>query len=236
MSDRIALICAMPMELGPLRRKLSLQRHRQAGLDLYEGRLGDRSVVATVTGMGTALATRGVERLLAATPVDRAVVVGITGAVDDVTPIGSLIRPVAVVDGTTGARFLPVPLGPGVPVGTMWTSDSLVTDAGTLAGLRAQGVVCMDMETAAVAAVCERHGIPWSVVRAVSDRPGKDGVDDEIFRLSNQDGTPNGRAVAAFLVKHPGRIPTMARMARGAKLATERAADETIAALSSTAG
>ncbi len=40
--------------------------------------------------------------------------------------------------------------------------------------------------------------------------------------------------MAAFLVKHPGRIPTMARMARGAKLATERAADEAIAALSST--
>jgi adenosylhomocysteine nucleosidase len=233
-SDRVALICAMPLELVPLRRKLSLQRRSVAGLDLYEGRLGDRPVVATVTGMGTALATRGVERLLAATPVGRVVVIGITGALDEFTPIGSLIRPDAVVDGATGARFRPAPLGPGVPAGTMWTSDSLITDADVLAALRAEGVVSLDMETAAVAAVCERHGIPWSVVRAVSDRPGKDGVDDEIFRLSNQDGTPNGRAVVAFLVKHPGRIPAMARMARGAKLATERAADEAIAALSST--
>jgi adenosylhomocysteine nucleosidase len=186
--------------------------------------------------MGTALATRGMERLLAATPVDRAVVVGITGALDDVTPIGSLIRPAEVVDGTTGARFVPVPLGPEVPAGAMWTSDSIIADVATLAALRAEGVVSLDMETAAVAAVCERHGIPWSVVRAVSDRAGKDGVDDEVFHLSNQDGTPNGRAVVSFVLKHPGRIPAMARMARGAKLATKRAADEAIAALSSATG
>jgi hypothetical protein len=57
-------------------------------------------------------------------------------------------------------------------------------------------------------------------------------VDDEVFHLSNQDGTPNPRAVVAFLVKHPGRIPGMVRVARGAKLATERAADGAIAALS----
>jgi nucleoside phosphorylase len=223
------------MELSPLRRKLSLRKRQLVGLHVYEGSLGPRPVVATVTGMGTALASRGTERLLAAAPVDQVVVVCITGALDDVTPIGSLVRPDVVVDGATGAEFRPVPLGRAAPTGTMWTSDSMITDADALAGLRARGVVALDMETAAVAAVCEGRGIPWSVVRSVSDRTG-DGVDDEVFHLSNQDGTPNPRAVVTFLVRHPGRIPAMARMARGAKLAMERAADEAIAALSQPPG
>ncbi|MGD0313863.1 MAG: hypothetical protein ABSC90_15530 [Acidimicrobiales bacterium] len=235
MSGRVAFVCAMPMELVPLRRKLSLRKRQLAGLDVYEGSLGPRPVVATVTGMGTALATQGTERLLAATAVDQVVVVGITGALDQATPIGSLVRPEVVVDGATGAEFRPQPLGRALPAGKMWTSDSMITDAEALSGLRAQGVVALDMETAAVAAVCQGRGIPWSVVRSVSDRTG-DGVDDEIFGLSNQDGTPNPRAVVAFVAKHPGRIPAMARMARGAKLATERAADEAIAALTQPPG
>jgi hypothetical protein len=53
-----------------------------------------------------------------------------------------------------------------------------------------------------------------------------------VFHLSNQDGTPNAKAVASYMVKHPGRIPAMARMAKAARLATVRAAHEAIAALS----
>jgi len=226
----VAFVVAMPMELVPLTRALSLERPGDS--ETWVGRLGERPVVAVVTGMGTALATAGVERLLAGTAVERVVVVGITGAVHDETPIGTLIRPSVVVDGASGTEFRPTPLGPDPAQGVMWTSDSLITDADTLGRLRDTGVVSLNMETAAVAAVCERRGVPWSVVRAISDRATDGSVDEEVFHLSNQDGTPNPKAVAAYVAKHPGRIPAMARMAKGAKLATRRAADEAIAAVS----
>ena len=51
-----------------------------------------------------------------------------------------------------------------------------------------------------------------------------------LFRLSNQDGTPNALAVARYFLRHPTRIPAMARLARGARLATEAAADAAIRA------
>ncbi len=89
------------------------------------------------------------------------------------------------------------------------------------------------METAAIAEICERRGIPWSVFRAISDRPS-DNIDEEVFRLSNQDGTPNAKAVAAYFAKHPGRIPKMAKVAKGAKLATKTAADAAIRAAAGT--
>jgi adenosylhomocysteine nucleosidase len=228
MPGSVAFVCAMPMELTPLRKRLSLE----ASGGVHSGRLGDQPVVAIVTGMGTALATEGIERLLDAIEVERVIVVGITGAVDNETPIGTVILPEVVVDAATGAEYRPAPLGDATPAGKMWTTDVLITDLAVIADLRTRGVVSLDMETAAIAAVCERRGVPWSVFRAISDRATDGSVDEEVFRLSNQDGTPNPRAVAAYLLKHPGRAPAMARMGRDAKLATERAATAAIDAAS----
>ena len=60
---------------------------------MHTGHVGGRHVVAIVTGMGTELATDGTTRLLDAVQVERVVVVGITGAVENETPIGTLVLP-----------------------------------------------------------------------------------------------------------------------------------------------
>jgi adenosylhomocysteine nucleosidase len=214
----------MPMELAPLRRKLALKRTSHGSLVVHRGRLGDRPVVAIVTGMGTAPAGERVARLLDAVAIDRVVVVGITGGVDGETAIGTLILPECVVDAASGVRYRPERLGRGDPKGTMWTSDDLLTDPAAIAALRSDGVVSLDMETAAVARVCEGRGIPWSVFRCISDRATDGSVDQELFGLSSADGTPDAGAVVAYVAKHPGRIPGLVRMARQARLATQRAA------------
>jgi adenosylhomocysteine nucleosidase len=229
-SGRLAFICAMPMELSPLVKKLSLEKTVIAGVKVHAGRLDDREVVAVVTGMGTKLAREGTERLLDAVPVERVAVVGITGAVENETPIGTLVLPEVVVNSATGAEYRPEPLGAGTPSGKMWTGDDLLVDPDVLAGLRSKGVVSLDMETAVIAECCERRGIPWSVFRVISDRATDGSVDEEVFRLSNQDGTPNRRAILRYFAKHPARIPKMARLAKGATLATKAAADAAIRA------
>jgi nucleoside phosphorylase len=228
----IAFICAMPMEVRPLARKLSLHPARIGALRCRAGKLGDHRVIAVVTGMGTQLAADKTTQLLDAAPVARVVVVGITGGVDETVAIGSMVLPEVVVHAGTGVEYRPTPLGDGTPAGTLWTSDALLTEPEVIADLRGRGVVALDMETAAVAEVCERRGIPWSVFRAISDRTTDGSLDEEILHLSHQDGTPDGRAVARYLVKHPGRIPGMVGLAKGAKLATETAADAAIAAVS----
>jgi adenosylhomocysteine nucleosidase len=231
LSVSTAFVCAMPMELRPLVKRLSLQKGRTHGVTMHTGVLRGRPVAAIVTGMGTNLAREAARRLLHTVSVERIVVVGITGAVDDVTPLGALIVPEIVVDSATGTEYRPAPLGPRKAHGTMWTTDVL-TGSDVAADLRARGVVSLDMETAAIAEVCERRAVPWSVFRAISDRATDGTVDEEVFRLSNQDGTPNGRAIARFFMKHPRRIPGMVRMARAATLATETAAEAAIDACS----
>ncbi len=231
MSPRVAFVCAMPMELAPLRRRLSLRKTEPGPPPLYEGTLDGRPVTAITTGMGPELARRGVDRLFEAADVGWVVVVGITGAVQEGMPVGTIVRPEEVVDGATGARFRPHPLGSGEHAGTMWTSDSLITDPARLGALSDQGVVSLDMETAAIGEACEARSVPWSVFRVISDRAHDGSVDEELFAMSNQDGSPNPRAVASYAVRHPNRLPRLARMGREVRGATHLAADCAVAAV-----
>jgi adenosylhomocysteine nucleosidase len=223
-----AFVCAMPMELDPLVRRLNLTSDGTENPELHRGALGGRSVAAVVTGMGTELATAGVSSLLERVDVGHVIVVGITGAIDNDTPIGTIVRPATVTNGATGKQFYPDHLGTDAPAGTMWTTDTLITDPEEVTRLRASGVVSLDMETAAVGQVCEASGIPWSVVRVISDRATDGSVDEEVFHLSNQDGTPNEEAIARFFEEHPERLEAMAKLAEGAVQATETAAAEAI--------
>lgn len=225
----VAFVCAMPMELRPLTRRLRLRKVVVGGVQLRAGRLDQRDVVAMATGMGTELATAGTERLLDAVSPERVVVFGITGAVDE-TPIGTLVVPATVVDSATGREHRHRPIGPHTPHGVMWTTDR-ITPARELPPLLERGVVSLDMETAAIAHCCERRGIEWSVLRVISDRASDGSVTEEVFGLSNQDGTPNGRAVARYVLRHPHRIPAMAALAKGATRATHLAAEAAIAAV-----
>jgi adenosylhomocysteine nucleosidase len=227
--DPIAFVCAMPMEVAPIVKRLGLRKQQLGDLTIHSGTLAGRGVVATVTGMGSKLATEGTERLLDAIKVDRVVVVGITGALENETPIGTLIVPEIVVDAATGSEHKPAPLGDAPAKGKMWTSDHLVTAADQLEELRDAGVVSLEMETAAIAEVCEQRDVPWSVFRVISDRPS-DTITEEEFQLSNMDGTPRPGAAAKYFARHPDRIPHMAKVARGAKLAAARAAETAIQA------
>jgi adenosylhomocysteine nucleosidase len=220
------------MELTPLKRPLALRRSKVGTLDLFEGDLDGRPVVAIVTGMGTAAAADHVTRLLDAIEVARVVVVGIAGSVEPDVVIGTLVLPQFVVDEATGARYRPERLGPGDQRGTMWTSNSLITDGKVADQLVADGVVALDMETGAIAGVCEGRGIPWSVFRCISDRVADGTVDDELLGLSRPDGSPDVRAAISYVVRHPTRIPGLARTARGAKMAAGHAADSAVKAVS----
>lgn len=228
----VAFVGAMPMEIMPLKRKLFLEKTVIGSLEVYAGSLGDRPVVAIVTGIGSVLAAEGVERLAEAIDIEQVVVVGITGALDNETPIGTLVLPAVVVNGTTGAEYRPTQLSGGNPRGKMWTSDDLITDLDVITRLRANGVIALDMETAVIAEICQRLNIPWSVFRAISDRATDVSLDDDVFHLINRDGTFNIKMIGAFFVKHPGRLPALARMAKDAKLAAENAAAAAVNAVS----
>jgi adenosylhomocysteine nucleosidase len=224
----VAFVCAMPMEMRALAKRISLTKGEIGGVRLRKGTLDGQPVVGFVTGMGPDLAAKGIDQLLDAVRPERVIVFGITGAVENETPIGSVMMPARVIDHATGRTHEHHPPGGEATDGALWTTG-VMTPAKDLPDLIAKGVIALDMETAAYAHACERDGVPWSVHRAISDHP-KDDIDDEVFGLFNLDATPNWGNIARYFLRHPRRIPGMFKLAKGSKLATENAADAAIAA------
>jgi adenosylhomocysteine nucleosidase len=227
MPTRVALLAPMKPELKPLVRKLSLQRDG----DLHRGRAGDVEVVAALIGIGPRAAAAATEQLLDTTEVDRVIVVGIAGGVGDGLEIGDVVVPERVVDHTSGDEYRPARLHGPDARGALLTTDGLIVDDVTIADHVGRGVVALDMEASAVAAVCERRGCAWSVVRAISDRPRDRMVDEAVFGLAGPDGSANVGAVARFVLTKPSRVRDLARLARDMNTATNAAADAAIAAL-----
>jgi hypothetical protein len=131
----------------------------------------------------------------------------------------------------TSETFRPFPLGSWPRHGILASSDALIEGPDRAAALAAQGVVAIDMETAAIAAVCDQRGCSWSVFRAVSDRADDGTTDAALLDLVDPDGTPNLAAVARFILFRPHRIPQLVRLGRGARAAARAAANAAATAL-----
>lgn len=220
---KVAIMAPMRQELAPIVKAFSLQKSTTDGPVRHTGTLGTTAVVAATTGIGTAGAQRATEALLDATAVDHVMVVGIAGGVGPTVRIGALVYPEVVIDKATGTEYRPAHLGDPPARGTLITSDDFLIEPGAVEEMTAAGVIALDMETSAVAAVCESRGCAWSVIRAISDM-ATDHPDDAVLGLAKPDGSPNGPAVAKFLLTKPWRIPKLAKLQQGTKLAALNAA------------
>jgi adenosylhomocysteine nucleosidase len=225
---RVAMLAPMQHELRPLVRRLSLTPDG----DAHRGRAGDVEVVAVLTNIGMDAAADATTEVLHL-GVDHVMVVGIAGGVDPGIEIGALIVPESVIDRSTGDAFAPHHLGGIQPRGTLSCGDDLIVDPDILAEMSATGVVALDMETAAVAAVCERNGRPWSVYRSISDHAGGGLIDDELFAMTRPDGSADPDALARYLAADPRRGEVLDRLARDMTVATEAAAEAAILACAS---
>jgi adenosylhomocysteine nucleosidase len=228
---RVAILAPMRAELLPLMRPLSLSPARSGDGTLLLGAVGRVEVVATTTGIGTLAAARTAERVLDFTPLDHLLVVGIAGGIGSSVDIGDLVVPDVVIDLSTGAEHRPSHLGSTASRGTLVTLDELLVDQDEARRLERRGVIAIDMETAAIAAVCERRGCLWSVFRAISDRADDGSTDAAVFGLAGPDGDPDVSALARFVLTKPWRVPQLARLARGMRLATRTAASAAVNAL-----
>ncbi len=221
---RFGILAPMPSELRPVVKAFGLHTGRTGDLEGHVGIAGGADVVATTTGIGTELAARAARRLLDRAEVDHVVVVGIAGGIGPSVTIGDLVIPSLVSDYPERRAFTPAPLGGLVPAGEIVSSDESGYPPVTVAAFVDSGVVAVDMETVAVAAVCEERGVRWSVVRAVSDRADDDTVDRGTLSMVDADGNPKVGAALRYVLRRPGRIPGLARLARDATAAATTAA------------
>ena len=232
--SNVAVLAAMNIELKPLIRAFSLQRDGTDRPAIFRGDANGTKLVATTMNMGTAAATKATERILELGPVDHLICIGVAGGLGPSVKVRELVVPEVVVDAATETEYRPAPLPGFTARGKLWTSDDFETDPVTLSPLIDKGVIALDMETAAIAAVCERRGTPWSVFRAISDMAGD--TDDAVLAMANPDGSPNKGAVVRYFIRRPWHIFRLARLGRDAQAATDIAADAAIAACAAVEG
>lgn len=221
---RFGILAPMPSELRPVVKAFRLGRGRHGDVDGHVGRIGAADVLATTTGIGTERATTATRRLLAAGGIDHVVVVGIAGAIGPTRAVPDLVIPEVVVDWPEGREHRPAPLGSLAGQGTIVTSDEYGYAPDVIADFVAHGVVAVDMETVAVAEVCEAAGVPWSAVRAISDRADDETVNQDVIGLVKPDGSPDLGRSLRYLARHPGRLPHLAALGRDATAAARAAA------------
>jgi adenosylhomocysteine nucleosidase len=217
--------------------KLLGARRTTVGPDVVHSAVrGGRELFASTIGVGPDRARASTRRLLETLDVDHVVVSGIAGAIHPEMAVGTVVVPDVVIDLESGREFIPHPLGGACPDGAggrLATSGRLVVDEGEVRGLVERGVVAIDMESAAVAEVCQASATPWSAIRCVSDRPRDGMVDDSVLQLLDEDGNADVRAALRFVLSHPRRVPDLVRLGRDSTAAARRVARSTLLACES---
>ena len=215
---RVGVLAPMPSEMGPVVKAMGLTKGDHL---YYVGRVGSTSVTATRTGIGTERARAATARLLDAGPVDHVVVIGIAGGMGP-SKVGDVLFPAVAVDKDAAKEYRATPIGKVTPDGKLVTHDDFDMGPDEHQRLVAEGFIAVDMETAAVAAVCEERGVPWLAVRAIGDLVGV--TPSDVIDLANPDGTPNLKASARYLLTKPWRIPRLVKLAADSKKAADGAA------------
>ena len=231
-SIRRALVLApMAMELRPIVKRLGARPFTTEGTKVFVGQMDAVEVIVSQLGVGPTVAAQATEQLLDRFAVDHVVVSGIAGGIAPASMIGSVIVPDVVLDVKSGREFRPSPLGGMAMGGKVGTVDELIVDPSRLAGLADRGVIALEMESAGVASVCEDRGVPWSVVRVISDRPDDGYTDGAVLGTLRPDGSADMWAALRLMATRPNRIPGLVRLGRDSSMAAGRAAKTTVEAL-----
>jgi adenosylhomocysteine nucleosidase len=220
----VLAMAPMPVELRAFVKAAGLARAKRGDLDVHEGSVGGVDVVATIAGIGTKASTAATEQAIAAVAPDHVVVTGIAGGLDPSLRIGDLHVPAVAVETANGAAHRAAPLGPTPLRGTIRTGDELLTPAEMAVFIDGENL-SVDMETAAIAAVCEQRSLPWTAFRGISDLVADGVVGDDVLALTNPDGSVRALASVRYVVTHPHHIPRLMRLARGGYVAAKVAAE-----------
>lgn len=228
------MLAPMRPELKAIVRAGALSKLPEGGPFSHGGDIGGWTVSAGLIGIRPSLAGPATERMLAHGAFDHVMVVGIAGGLDPELAIGSLLVPSQVKLYPDGAVYQSHPLAGRTATGALMTTDGLFSDDAVWGPILQGGFGAVDMEAAAVAEICERAGVAWSVYRGISDRPDEHIVDQAVFELSKPDGSANVAAVAKYLARDPRRAKALAHLNRCMELAANVAAEAAFADLART--
>jgi adenosylhomocysteine nucleosidase len=213
---------AGPLPAAPRGRLSDSQRY---GVGVVAALAAEAAVLAgarvLLSGMGPEAAAQAASRL-ADEGVAALMVFGVAGGLAPGLKPGDLVCPSEIID-EQGRRYtadgfwrarllarLPPPWD-----GTLLTVQApLLSAADKAAACKRSGAIAVDMESAAVAAVAAAAGLPFLVLRAISDS-ANDAIPAALAGTVDRYGQPRLSRVLAALLRSPALIAELPRLSRG---------------------
>ncbi len=232
MTRHVVVLAPMPLEMEAITTAFGLTPDGEGADATWSGTVGRSEVTAVHIGMGPPLTRQVLEHLFDETapgyrPIDHVMNAGICGGLDPSLDVGTVINPAVIIEHSTGVAYQHMPPGDSPLAGTLITTDEATLDHDQSRRFFEEGIIAVDMESAAVADVCQARGVPWSIYRCIGDRWFDGLLDERIIAVTNQDGSGNMEALSRLIASDPQVKANLERLGRetfqAARLAAEAA-------------
>lgn len=226
----IGILCAVPMELSPFLSRCERQRSYSDGGFTFRGGVYDGiRIVVVESGAGIAKAERATRALLAVHSPPWILSCGFAGALQPQLKVGDIVAAKDLVN--EHGQELKIDLGMETDparhlyVGRLTTVSKIVrTVAEKHALAERTGGLAVDMETYAVAKVCQELHKKFLAFRVISDDLSAD-LPPEVMSIFGDTGAVRFGAVIGSLWKRPSSVTDLFRLREQATKAAGHLAD-----------
>ena len=227
---QVAILAPMPLEMDAVISVFGLHPSGEGFHAPCTGQVGDSTVTAIHVGMGPAPTREALAHLFEGGlpdggQLDHVMIAGICGGLDPDLPVGTVINPEIVVEHSTGLSYRHRPPGDAPLRGKLITTETVLFDTELSHRFFADGCVAVDMETSAVAEMCEPRRVPWSVYRCIGDRHFDGLLDARLVALTNPDGSADFAAIEKLLAEDPDVATRLERLSHDSTQAAQLAAE-----------
>jgi adenosylhomocysteine nucleosidase len=224
---RVGIIAALKEEIDPLLHSMEdVETSRWGRRTVYQGKIGDCQVVTAAGGVGKVKAAACTQYVIDHFSLEALICTGVAGSINPRLHAGDIVisrktlqhdfdpgdpEPLKKfrrrwLEADSGLVRLAVNAAKELSLadrcrrGKVLTGDQAIVSQDRRQWLwQTFRADCVDMESAAVAQVCQMNGMPWVVVRAISDSAEEDSIAE--FRSNLREAASIAASVAGSITR-----------------------------------
>jgi adenosylhomocysteine nucleosidase len=187
---------------------------------------GKPGVAILIVGIGRRSAEKSLREFLGANAPGLVLTCGFAGGLSPDLQLGDMLFEPAELPATSAVPDLPARLAAGgMKPARFFCADRIATTAAEKKKLRAEtGADAVEMESAAIHAVCRERGIACLTVRVISDTADED-LPLDFNALAKPDQSLDFGKLAWAVARSPGKIGALLELQRKTSLAARRLAE-----------
>jgi adenosylhomocysteine nucleosidase len=185
-----------------------------------------RLVSVLLTGIGRRNAERALRNFLNANPADLVLTCGFAGGLNPDLKLGDVVFELCGSEiGNRQSAIGNHLLAAGAKPARFFCAGHIATTVTEKKKLRDEtGADAVEMESAAIYAVCREHNIPCATVRVISDTASED-LPLDFNQLSRPDQSLDYGKLFLTIAKSPGKIGALMKLQKQTQFAAERLAE-----------